>query len=289
MQQAYIKCLAIRIPIGITQYPEPTFYRDLTKRNLQNGKIELYCREAIYWLDSLVYSEKQLTWLGDIKTKVLRVLPEAEVVVYEADANYHTGSGKIFNLHSLQKAWIRKIVPKKKSTLKILKEPDVIVDEELITLPSLVPLLSGKYEYQLYKALCRYGTRLHYERLLQFEYLFRAAKLYNQYNEEKLLPKKLLKLTHKAFDYITEEIKKNPDGFKQKLKKKELREARKKNALKLQARNKKTSEANAAKVKQAIATGKYHKADGTTLNISAITNATKLSRVTICKIINKFK
>ena len=284
--QHYIKCLVIRIPIGIASYPTPTFYRELTKRNITTGKIEVYTKECTYWLNSIIYSDKQLTWLGDIKTKILRILPEAEIVQYEPEATYRTMSGEVFTLKSLQKVWTRKIVPKKKSTLKILKEPDAIVDEELITLPSLVPLLSGKYEYQLYKALCRYGSRLHYEKLLQFEYLYRAVKIYNKNSEEKLLPKKLLKLTHKAFDYISQQIKENPDAFKQKLEKEELRRHRiKHGATILQKSNKRKRDANTIKVQEAIATNRYYKADGTTFNVTAIANATGLSRPTVTAIL----
>ena len=284
--QTQIKCLAIRIPICITSYPAPTFYRELTKRDFTTGKIKVYTKECIYWLDSFVYSDKQLSWLGDIKIKVRRMLPEAEIVEYQSEATYHTDSGIIFSLQSLQKAWIRKIVPKKKSTLKILKEPDTIVDEELITLPALVPLSSGKYEYQLHKALCRYGSRLYYEKLLQFEYLYRAAKIYNKNSEEKLLPKKLLKLTHKAFDYISQQTQNNPDAFKQKLDKEELRRHRVKHgATVLQKSNKKRRDANTIKVEEAIATGRYYKADGTTLNVSALSNATNLSRPTTTAIL----
>jgi len=271
--QHYIKCLVIRIPIGIASYPTPTFYRELTKRNITTGNIEVYTRECIYWLDSVVYTDKQLTWLGDIKTKIQRVLPEAEIVEYQADAKYIVSSGKVLSLKSLQQIWARKITPKKRKRLQSIK------------LPSLVPLSSGKYEYQLYKALCRYGTRLHYERLLQFEYLFRAAKLYNQHSEEKLLPKKLLKLTHKAFDYIAKEIEKNPDGFKQKLEEKELREVRIKNALKLQAGNKQTRKENITKVKTAIASGLHYKSDGVTLNVTSLAINTSLTRVTINRIL----
>lgn len=115
--------------------------------------------------------------------------------------------------------------------------------------------------------------------------MYRATIIYNKGSEEKLLPKKLLKLTHKAFDYISDEVQKNPDNFKQKLEPKELRKARIKNALKLQARNKKTRENNISKVKEAIATNKYYKADGKTLNISAIAISTGLSRITVSNIL----
>ena len=281
-----IQCLAIRVPITITEYPEPTFSRTLTRLNTSTNTIETYTKECIYWLDSIIGSDKQLIWIGDIKSKILRLIPEAEIVEYQSEASYHTMSGEVFTLKSLQKAWIRKIVPQKKSTLKILKEPDAIVDEELINLPSLVPLLSGKYEYQLYKALCRYGSKLHYEKLLQFEYLYRAAKIYNKNSEEKVLPKKLLKLSHKAFDYINEQVKENPLAFKQKLEKEELRRHRiKHGATVLQKSNKRKRDANTIKVQEAIATNRYYKADGTTVNVTAVANATGLSRPTVTAIL----
>ena len=285
-----IKCLAIRVPIAITEYPEPTFSRTLTRLNTSTNTIETYTKECIYWLDSIIGSDKQLIWIGDIKSKILRLIPEAEIVEYQTEASYHTMSGEVFTLKSLQKAWIRKIVPQKKSTLKILKEPDAIVDEELITLPSLVPLLSGKYEYQLYKALCRYGSRLHYEKLLQFEYLYRAAKIYNKNSEEKVLPKKLLKLTHKAFDYISQQTQDNPDAFKQKLEKEELRKHRVKHGMtKLQKSNKKTRSANTTKVQDAINSGKCYKADGTTVNVTAVAITAGLSRPTVSDILKAFQ
>ena len=286
MQNHYIKCLTVRIPIEVKKYPEPTFYRNLTKRDLTTGKITVYTRECIYWLDSYVYTPKQLVWLADIKTKILRRLPDAEFVEYQVEAKYITASGKIFSLKSLQKTWMRSIVPKKESILKTLKEPDTKLDDEHITLPSLIPLLSGKYEYQLYQALCRYGSRLHYEKLLQFEYLYRAAKIYNKNSEEKVLPKKLLKVTHKAFGYISQQTKDNPDGFKQKLEKEELRRLRiKHGATVLQKSNKRKRDTNTIKVEEAIATNKYYKADGITVNVTAIANATGLSRPTVTAIL----
>ena len=292
--QNYIKCLAIRIPIEIEQYPEPTFSRYLTKRNYKTGKVYVYTRECIYWLDSNVYTPKQLVWFADIKTKIQKRLPEVTFVECEPEARYITDTGATFSLKSLQSAWKRKITPKKESILQkvsksieIVKDDDAIVDEELIDLPSLVPLLSGKYEQQLYTALCRYASKLYYEKKLQFEYLYRAAKIYNKHSEEKVLEKKLLKLTHKAFNYISEEIKNNPENFKQKLEPKQLRNARVRNALKLQARNKQTRKDNTAKVKEAIESGRHYKSDAVTLNVSSLAVATKLSRMTVKRTLDK--
>ena len=286
--QTQIKCLSLRIPISITNYPAPTFYRNLTKRDTTTGEINIYTRECIYWLDSNIYSDKQLIWLGDIKTKILRCSPEFEIVEYQGEASYFTASGIIYSLKSLQKSWTRKITPKKKSILDKLNEPKAIAnEEEAIKLPQLIPLVSsGKIEYRLYKALCQYATKLHYEKLLQFEYLYRASKIYNKNSEEKILPKKLLALSQKAFDYISQEIEDNPDNFKQKLEAKELRRRRIKHAATvLQKANKKKRDTNVTKVKEAIATDRYYKADGTTLNVSALANSLSLSRPTITAIL----
>ena len=188
--------------------------------------------------------------------------------------------------YEVYKVLKKSILDKLNESKQLVKEADAIVDEELIDLPSLVPLLSGKYEYQLYQALCRYGSRLHYEKLLQFEYLYRAAKIYNKNSEEKVLPKKLLKLTHKAFDYISQQTQDNPDGFKQKLEKEELRRLRiKHGATVLQKSNKRKRDTNTIKVEEAIATNKYYKADGITVNVTAIANATGLSRPTVTAIL----
>jgi len=102
---------------------------------------------------------------------------------------------------------------------------------------------------------------------------------------EKLLSKKVSALTYKAYNFISEEIENNPDKFKQRLSDKELRNARIKNAAKLQARNKKTREKNIKRVRESIATGKHYKSDGKTLNVTSVANATGLSRVTIKKIV----
>jgi hypothetical protein len=285
--QTQIKCLAIRVPIGTSKYPEPTFYRVLTK--LIDGKIIPYTIENIYWLDSNIYSEKQLIWLADIKTKILRLVPEAEVVEYSSEASYKTASGEIFTLLSLQKTWTRKITTKKRSILSRLKDSDTIVEEpeDISLMPSLIPMaVIGKHEANLYRVLCQYATRLHYEKMFQFEYLYVASKIYNKNSEDRLHPKKLLKLTQKAFDFISEEIKDNPENFKQKLTPRELRRHRiKHGATVLQKSNKRKRDANTAKVQEAIATDRYYKADGTTLNVSALANSLSLSRPTITAIL----
>ena len=137
----------------------------------------------------------------------------------------------------------------------------------------------------MYTVLCQYAKRLHYERLLQFEYLYRASKIYNKNNKEKIPPKKLLQLTHKAFDFITQQIQEKPNEFTQKLNARELRKARIKNALKLQARNKKIRQQNIAIIQLAIKSGKHFMSDGRTLNVTSLSTATNISRVTITKIL----
>lgn len=283
-----IKCLAIKVPIDI-KVPKPNFYRTMTKVNIVNGKIEVYAKECFYWLDDFVYSDKQMKWLGDIKSKILRLIPEAIFVNYSRESNYMDLSDDFFNLKTLQKVWNRKITSKKKTILSRLADSDIVIDEpeDIETMPALIPIgYSGKYESNLYQVLCQYATRLYYEKMFQFEYLYVASKIYNKNSEEKLNPKKLLKLTHKAFDYISQEIENNPDNFKQKLSPRQLRRHRiKHGATVLQKSNKRKRDTNIIKVKEAIATGRHYKADGTTLNVSALANSLSLSRPTITAIL----
>ena len=285
-----IKSLTLRIPIAYKEYPIPTFSRELTKYNHDKKRVEVYCVECVYWLNQKVISNKQLKWLGDIKQKILRLIPYIEISQCNSEAHYITDSGEVFNLKSLQQVWTRKITPKKKSILSRLnekKEDDVIVMEELIDTPSLIPMaMSGKSEYDLYTVLCKYASRLHYEKMFQIEYLISVSGIYNSFLEEKVLPKKLLKLTHKAFELLNGEIENNPDNFKQKLNPKELRRLRiKHGATVLQKSNNKRRDANTHIVKEAIATQRYYKADGVTVNVSALSNATNLSRPTLTAII----
>lgn len=273
-----------------TEYPEPSFYREITA--LKDGKIQPAYIESVYWFEHNTYSQKQLLWLADTKTKIQKQLPSAEFTEYHPKTNYRTASGETFDLKSLSKFWskVRIRKAKKNSLLDKLKDSETEIDDEPIQIPSLVPItMDGKLEYRMYKALTKYATKLHYNKVLQFEYLCRASKIYNKNSEDKMLPKQLLKLTHKAFDFITEEINNHPDNFKQKLEPKELRNARIKNAVKLQANNKKIRFDNTVKVKEAIESGRHYKADGTTINVSSIANACDLTRVTASRILTKLQ
>jgi hypothetical protein len=275
-----IKYLGIKVPIN-TKVPQPNFYRNITRIDPSSKKIEFYAKECFYWLDDFVFSDKQIQWLGDIKSKILKLIPEAVFVEYSTDSNYIDLSDKFFTLKTLQQTWTRTITDSKKSFIRKISK------EESIVLPKLIPMpLSGKHEYKLYTVLTQYATRLHYEKLFQFEYLYVASKIYNKNSEDKLLPRKLLKLTHKAFNYINQEILSNPDNFKQKLNPNDLRKLRIKHGLSvLQKSNNTQRKTNTSKIKEAIATDKYYKADGTTLNVSAIANTLNLSRPTITAIL----
>lgn len=282
-----IKYLAIRVSVN-TKIPTPNFYRNITHINLATGNIEVYAKEYFYWLDNFIFSSKQLKWLGDIKSKILRLIPEAMFVDYSTDSRYIDLSNKIFTLKTLQQVWTRKLTDRKFKLIAKTSGADSLEDTEDISLmPSLIPMAtSGKTEANLYKVLTQYATRLHYEKLFQFEYLSVASKIYNENIEEKILPRKLLKLTHKAFDFITEEIKSNPHYFKQKLDPKELRRVRINHGLTvLQKSNKRKRNDNTEKVKAAIATSRHYKANGTTLNISSLAKATSLSRQTVTTIL----
>ncbi len=285
-----IKCLAIKVPID-TKVPKPNFYRSITKLNGLSNKTEIFAREYFYWLDNFVSSQKQIQWLADIKTNVLRLIPEASFVEYSRESNYIDVSDKYFNLKSLQQAFTRKITNNKKSILSRLKDGGSLVEEpeDISLMPSLIPMaIGGKTEANMYKVLTQYATRLHYEKIFNFEYLYVASKIYNKNSEEKILPKKLLQISHKAFNFIDDEIKNNPDNFKQKLEPKELRRVRINHGLTvLQKSNKRKRDASTATVTAAIATGKYYKSDGVTLNAKAVSTATGISYKTVRTILNK--
>jgi hypothetical protein len=287
------KYLVVKMPLDIhnsTEYPEPSFYREITA--LKDGKIQPAYIESVYWFNHDIYSQKQLLWLADTKTKIQKLIPDARFTEYNDETDYLTASGETFDLKRFSKVW-SKIKNRKLILLDKIKDCKTATDDfysEPIIIPSLIPIeLSGKIEYRMYKVLTQYASKLYYSRLLQFEYLYRASRIYNKNSEDKMLPKQLLKLTHKAFDFITEEINNHPDNFKQKLEPKELRNARIKNAVKLQANNKKIRFDNTVKLKEAIESGKHYKADGTTINVSSIANACALTRVTASRILTKLQ
>ncbi len=270
-----IKCVTVKIPLHIHKdlyYPEPTFYRQITA--LKGNKIQVVYIESIYWFEHGIHSVKQLKWLGDIKTKIIKYIPSAELSTTTPESTLSTASGKTFDLKRFSKVWNK--IKTRKATKK----------ETTIKLPALVPIsLNGKIEYRMYTVLCKYAKRLHYEKLFQYEYLYNASTIYNKNSRDKILPNKLLKLTQKAFAFISNEIEEHPENFKQKLTKKELRNARIKNALILQANNKRIKNNNLKIIEEAIKTNKHYKAGAKTLNVSSLSNVTGLSRVTVTKLL----
>jgi len=275
-----IKCLAIKVPLN-SKVPKPNFYRNITHLN-SNTKVEIYAKECFYWLDNFAYSDKQLIWLGDIKTKIQKLIPDTTFIEYNTDSRYVELHDNYFTLKSLQKVWSRKITDNKK---KIITKISSGNNEERVTLPSLMPMIGGKTEASIYRVLTQYATRLHYEKMFQFEYLYSASKLYNKNLDDKILPKKLLTITRKAFNFISDEIENNPENFKQRLDPKELRHIRiKHGATVLQSANIKRRVHNTKLIKEAIATDRCYKADGESLNVSAIVTLTKLNRKTVTAI-----
>ncbi len=279
--------------------PDATVYRTISYLK-HDGFIELY-----YILDTEIFSPKQKSWLGNIKTRIRRKISFVEFVELE-DKTVRALSGKIYTLKSLSNIWKKaKIFAKKEETFSI-KEQETkkvslldklkdskewtdheILDDELdyIKAPQLVPFMYGGKEHEnLYKTLCIYAKRLHYEKLFILEYLELASNLYAQ--DLQLLRKEVRKITLKAWEFISEEIESHPEDFKQKLSPAELSAVKSASGARLQKYNDTKRADNISLVQDAIASGLHYKSDGASLNVSSLTNATKLNRKTVDKILN---
>lgn len=267
--------------------PDATVYRTISHQK-SRGFIELY-----YILDSEIFSPAQLKWFADIKTRIKQKLPFVEIVEFDKDFSVRALSSKIYTLKSLSDVWRKVRLSKKKSDVSVKgtledewsEEGIIIEDDDFIKVPQLIPLTMGAKEHEnLYRTLCIYGKRLHYEKLFIFEYMSLASNIYAQ--DMSLLSKEVLKITRKAFEFIAEQIELHPEDFKQKLTKEELKEARLRNVEKLQKYNDSKRAENIIIVTDAIASGIHYKSDGVTLNKSSLANATKFNRATINAILN---
>jgi len=286
--------------------PPATVYRTLSHQ-LHEGFIELY-----YILDTEIFSQKQKSWVGNIKTRITRKLSNVdfELVEFDADITVRAGAGDIYTLKSLSNVWKKmdhiishhKEVAEneliyddksaKKSIISKLKDEkwtdnELIEDyftDEIIRVPQLIPLtIGGKEHENLYKTLCIYCKRLYYEKLFIYEYLEIASHIYS--SEMKLLPKEKRKITLKAWTFMSEQIELNPEDFRQRLTKEELQQVKAQHGKRLQKYNQQTRASNVKLVQKALSSGRYYKSDGVTINKSSLSNATGLTRATIDKIL----
>lgn len=265
--------------------PEATVYRTLS--SLTKGSfIEIY-----YVLDAEIFSDKQKRWFGNIKTVISRKLSvfDFEVVDFDNDISVRALSGEIYTLKSLSDIW-KKVsfkTKKKSSLLDRLKDSELIGDEftdDIIRIPQLIPFFeSGKQHENLYKTLCVYAKRLHYEKLFIYEYLELAANIYAKSLE--LLPKEVSKITSKAWIFIEEQKELYPEDFKQKLEPEELRAVKLEHGKRLQKYNETKRASNVDLVKDAVNSGMHYKSDGITLNKSSIAKAVGITRVTVSKVL----
>ena len=267
-----------------------------------SGFIELY-----YILDTEIFSQKQKSWVGNIKTRITRKLSnlEFELVELYVEVTVRAGAGDIYTLKSLSDVWCRLQLVKprktitagigdtKKSSLlsglndKEWTDNELIEDEfsdEVIRVPQLIPLtLSGKEHENLYRTLCIYAKRLYYEKLFIYEYLEMATHIYVQ--GMSLMPKEARKITYKVWEFISQQIELHPDEFKQKLTQQELQQVKSAHGQRLQKYNQQRRANNIELVIDAVSSGKYYKSDGITLNKSSLSNAIGLNRKTIEKIL----
>ena len=296
--------IGIKFPLATyetikSHLPEGTVYRRLSY-SAHSGFIEIY-----YVIDSFITTPKQKQWLGDIKVRITKKLSGIgfDLVELEKDTTVIALSGETYNLKSLSDAW-RKVKSAKKeidifgvpffeengTPLKALEnkwtDNQVIKDDfadDFIKVPQLVPLtMGGKAHENLYRTLCIYAKRLHYEKLFIFEYMSLAANVYAQ--DMSLLPKEVLKIAHKAFTFIEEQIKLHPEDFKQKLTQQELQQVKSAHGKRLQKYNQMKRTDNIELVKEAISSGKCLKANGT-INVGKVAIATALNRKTVEKIL----
>lgn len=275
--------------------PEATTYRTLSC-SAHSGFIEIY-----YIIDSFIVTPKQKQWVGNIKTRISRELSGSDFsfVELEKDTTVRALSGETYNLKSLSDSWRKVKLSKKKIDVsskgeesdKPTKEDEWIDNEilddnfadDFIKIPQLIPLVMfGKAHENLYRTLCIYGKRLHYEKLFIFEYMSLAGNVYAQ--DMSLLPKEVLKIAHKAFIFIEEQIELHPKDFKQKLTRQELEQVKKAHGARLQKYNQQKRTNNIALVKDAVSSGDCLKANGS-INVGKVATTTALNRKTVEKIL----
>jgi hypothetical protein len=269
--------------------PPATVYRVLTSLT-DDSSIEIF-----YILDNEMFSQAQLRWFANIKTIISRKLIDIifELVELDKETNVRALSGENYTLRSLSNTWKSakpySVAPALESTSDSRNEwseHEIIVDkfvDEVIKIPQLIPLTQGgKAHENLYRTLCIYCKRLHYEKLFIFEYLSLASNIYAR--DMSLLPKEVRKITIKAWEFISEQIELHPEDFKQKLTKQELQQVKQSHGKRLQKYNQQKRTNNKALVKDALSSGNCLKANGT-LNIGAIAKTTKLNRKTVEKIL----
>ena len=175
--------------------PTPSYKDILYSQN--NQKIEL-----IYEIDIFHYSSKEYKYLSDIKLGMMRYLFVPISFIDDFYINDTTEiSGATYSLTELSNAF----------------------KCEYITYPKIFFPSSKK---ELYRYLLIHGKKLRHKRLFTREAIIATALLMNEHLEDKYIQKEVHKKALGAYQYILE----NKENFKEKLSKKQLKEAHSKGA-----------------------------------------------------------
>ena len=258
MKRSPLRCLNVKLPTASLRKVdiiEPTALRQLTSGNHPEGVSIL-----TYWFHGPILSDKQLRWVGDIKSTIKSVFPEADIDV-DCPETLIAQSGIMYSLADLSAYW--------NHSYKLLY--GTIATPQWM--PPITPMvLSGKPAWNLSQSLYRYGIRLHYYDKLCIEYMKVASGLYNKSMPNGKVSLKIQeKLSLSVLEALKEQIEATPHDFKQKLSAEEYKEAKALQALKLQAHNRNIRDGNQIKIESALKLPEAYKKNGT-YNFKAISS-----------------
>lgn len=276
-----MQSLCIRVSESIFDtllIPEPTMTRTITS-TFDGNYIE-----CVYWLESYLFSLKQLRWIANIKTKIKMLIPTVEFITYDKQFNYNTEHGESFNLKQLSDLW----------SIATKDRPDIVVKRvKLPSLPYLDLLVPGNLDKpvmrELYQPMLVHAKNLYYYHSFSYESVMCGINEALGIIGYTLPPKLKRKFCESIYNNFSKHLLDNPHKYKQKLlgKVKDTEVKDRTNRLK-QARavsGTKSIEANRAKVLEAIETNPLCIKPNGNYNVTAIATLTELSRPTITKLL----
>jgi hypothetical protein len=224
--------------------PTPSYQDKLYSYN--DEKIEL-----IYEIDTFHHSSKEYKYLSDIKLGMMRYIFTPISFIDEFYIHDTT------EIHSI--------------TYSLLELSNAF-QCEYITYPKI---FFPHYKKELYRHLILHGKKLRYERVFTKEAMIATALMMNQYLNDKMLDKEVHKTALAAYRYILEHKK----NFKQKLSKKQRKEAHRKGAT---ATNKLQRDRTGAKIAELLKDDTYIKPNGK-VHKTALSKALNIHRRTLDK------
>lgn len=209
---------------------------------------------AAYVIDGYVTSPKQWKWLGDIKLGIADLL----FVPFTFESDILTDEDVTVNniAYSLQE----------------------LSDAFKITYRLYPKLYYAPDKKSIYRHLLLHGKKLRHQKLFTLEAMTAAALMMNGKLKDKLSNKDLHKRVEGAYRFILE----NLENFPEKLSAEALGEARRRGA---DLTHRKRAAATEAKIFEALASGKYVKADGQ-VNKTMLAADLQMSRNTLKRYLN---